>query len=225
MPQPTNLGKKIISSSETDWHNGIWSAGPEQCRSSAVEHRLRLCPDRPDRPIFPGTHTPESQILDPTNWRMTTRPGESRRQVKQQRRFNFRDSIGCFETSRLGSWGGPTALFISVMSSKSGQAAKQLSSAWTAPELDRTGSRLAGPLLTTPEPQSLWPSRIIRFVLISNLLELPVLLDTHLHVSSDTGKGAVLKSPVARFTVTVCSAPFGRPGGGWPALEMFPLVH
>lgn len=53
---------------------------------------------------------------------------KSRRQVRQQRRFNFRDSIGCFETSRL-----VVPQPCSSPSSKSGQAAKQPSSAWIAP--------------------------------------------------------------------------------------------
>ena len=57
--------------------------------------------------------TSEGQFWGP-NCRITETAVENGRQVRQQRRFNFRDSIGCFETSRLVVPGGPTALLISA---------------------------------------------------------------------------------------------------------------
>lgn len=75
-------------------HDDICSA---MARSHVAERRPRLCLDRPDRPIFQRAREP---ILDP-NERIIKEPVESRRQVRLQRRLNFRDSIGCFETSRL----------------------------------------------------------------------------------------------------------------------------
>lgn len=67
-------------------------------RSRVAEHRPRLCLDRPDRPIF-QTH-PRANSR-PKIGESSRSLSNSRRQVRQQRRLNFRDSIGCFETSRL----------------------------------------------------------------------------------------------------------------------------
>lgn len=67
-------------------------------RSRVADRRPRLCLDRPDRPIF-QTHPRANS--GPKIGESSRSRSKSRRQVRQQRRLNFRDSIGCFETSRL----------------------------------------------------------------------------------------------------------------------------
>lgn len=69
------------------------SIGSEQHRPTPTE----ALSDHPDRPIFQHIREP---VLGPDE-RITKKPTEGRRQARQQRRFNFRDSMGCFETSRL----------------------------------------------------------------------------------------------------------------------------
>lgn len=152
---------------------------------------------------------------------MTEKPVEGRRQARQQRRFNFRDSIGRFETSRLvvpQPCSSPSC-HQNPAKRPSGQA-----QAWIATWIPRW------PLgfLTTREPQSLWPPRLVCLVYICDILDnLPSLpsISSHLHASPKPWPALVVKTPNGTAYRHRLQHTFGPEFRRVGLLEILPLVH
>lgn len=160
--------------------------------------------------------TPESQFRT-QNWRIVKKAVESRRQVRQQRRLNFRDSIGRFETSRL-----VVPQPCSSPSCHQNPARRPSGQAQPGSHLHPT---LASGLSHHSRAAKLVAFKTDVFRVYLQHTVCPASVSIHLRVSSNPRPTLVMESPVQQPIVTVCSAPFGRDGEKRSALEMFPLVH